>query len=682
MTALKSIRWRKPTPEKPPEPPVVDLDKLETALNETSRRAAAQWLGFLSLWAYLFFTTVAVTDYDLLVETPVKLPLIGVELGLFSFFVWTPALFLVVHLYIARKVALLARQAAFYRKQILAQKVAGAHLAARENRLDAFAVTGLLLRFDGGEDQPPDRLLTGFTALTVYVTLFVLPLALYAAFLVYFLAYQHEFTTWWHRVALLLGAGLAVYGVYLSSPPSIRGGVFEVNTVLALLIVGPAFLLFTFPGERLHEHSFADHVLRGPLHINRLRPRQPAHLFAEMKKAGKLDEASQLDLAGRDFSGRALRNADLSGANLRRARFISTDMQGADLRSAYMQGADLRSADMQGADLKSAYMQGADLSSARLQMASLDGARLQGADLQYVNLQGADLRGTRLQGADLLRARLQGADLSGAWLQGADLSGAYLQGAVLRGAGLQATDLAGTRHSRSRTSNIRFFGDSEPSVNIDGATLGFFPLQGVKLWSAGLIVEPPSGAYLQGADLRDAVFWKTVLGVSELEAILVGNIKVELQGPSKEQVDEWLDEIPPGQRRDIARELLDGLTAWSIPYNKIATVRRFEAAAEGVTPYARAAVVGAALCQEIFGHFALQGVIHKRLWSFSSIADLSAATLQARIQDVERCPAARGLTDYDKRQLAVSVARQHQAWLRAEAAEWFARAGLGAGAAL
>lgn len=87
------------------QPSAVDLDKLEVALNETSRRAAAQWLGFLSLWAYLFFTTVAVTHYDLLAETPVKLPLIGVELALSFFFVSTPALFLVVHLYIARKVA-------------------------------------------------------------------------------------------------------------------------------------------------------------------------------------------------------------------------------------------------------------------------------------------------------------------------------------------------------------------------------------------------------------------------------------------------------------------------------------------------------------------------------------------------------------------------------------------------
>jgi hypothetical protein len=100
MTILKSVKWRKPAPK---ETPLVDLDKIEAALNDSSRHAAAQWLGYLSLLTYLFFTTVAVTDYDLLVETPIKLPLIGVELGLVPFFVWTPALFLVVHLYIVRK---------------------------------------------------------------------------------------------------------------------------------------------------------------------------------------------------------------------------------------------------------------------------------------------------------------------------------------------------------------------------------------------------------------------------------------------------------------------------------------------------------------------------------------------------------------------------------------------------
>lgn len=621
MTALKSMRWRKTTPEKPPEPPAVDLDKLEAALNETSRRVAAQWLGFLSLWAYLFFTTVAVTDYDLLVETPVKLPLIGVELGLFSFFVWTPALFLVVHLYIARKVALLGRQAAFYRKQISAQKVSGAHLAARENRLDAFAVTGWLLRFDAGADQPPDRLLTGFTALTVYVTLFVLPLALYAAFLVYFLAYQHELTTWWHRVALLAGAGLVVYGVYLSSPATIRGEVFEVNAILALLIVSPAFVVFTFPGERLHEFGFADHVLQGPLHINRLRPHQPAHLFAEAKKAGKLDEANQLDLAGRDFSGRTLRNADLRGANLRRARFWNADMRGASLNSSEMQGAILTFASLQQATLNGARLYGANLDGASLQAASLRLAKLQGANLIDSRLEAADMRFSHLQGADLRNASLMGADLTYSHLQTANLSNTLLHGANL------------------------------------------------------------SNAVLRGTNMKGAIFWQTVIDENDLEAVFVTDIHVRRKFING-YIDISLQRIPDAAVRDAINEFLHAMEISGDASNNYELIRHLEAAAEGVTPYARAAVVGSALCRGEDGQFALQGVIRGRFSGYRSLSDINAATLLEYIQDVERCPAARGLSEDYKRRLADAVAEQDQAWLWAEAEEWFARAGLRGGSAL
>lgn len=664
MTALKSIRWRKPTPEKPPEPPVVDLDKLETALNETSRRAAAQWLGFLSLWAYLFFTTVAVTDYDLLVETPVKLPLIGVELGLFSFFVWTPALFLVVHLYIARKVALLARQAAFYRKQILAQKVAGAHLAARENRLDAFAVTGLLLRFDGGEDQPPDRLLTGFTALTVYVTLFVLPLALYAAFLVYFLAYQHEFTTWWHRVALLLGAGLAVYGAFRAGALTLRRWVAGLSVLLIALVVSPAFVVFTFPGERLHEYSFAEQVFNvAGVYPNRLKPRQPAHLFAEAKKAGKLDEANQLDLAGRDFSGRTLRNTDLSGANLRGARFLDADMQGANLTSAYMQGADLSGVYLPYASLTRAYLQGTNLFRGVLQEADLIGAGLQGAFLARADLQGANLEYAALQGANLINANLQGANLTSTHLLVAEVSEADLQGADLSFANLQ------------------------------GANFSNAHLQGVDLSGASLQEANLSYADLQGAILKNTELWKTKFNNSKVKHSLLSGLKIKKFNMNN-NISEFALVDYQYNMKNIIKNKIIALSEFSDQFNDIAEtaeiINYLMATTKDETPQSRAVILGAELCQKRGGHFAIIGIIRQILYRGAlgivqldpTSRGISFTVLQDKILNIEQCPAADGLTDKDIALLAQVVAQEHQHWLWAEAAEWFARAGLGAGAAL
>ena len=118
-------------------------------------------------------------------------------------------------------------------------------------------------------------------------------------------------------------------------------------------------------------------------------------------------------------------------------------LQLANLTRANLLKVDFREANLQEAYLYMATLQGANLSQAKLQKAKLWLAQLQGALLIQAQLQGAGLSGAELQGADLSFAQLQGANLNTAQLQGADLSLAQLQGVYLIGAQLEGAQVTG-----------------------------------------------------------------------------------------------------------------------------------------------------------------------------------------------------------------------------------------------
>ncbi len=72
-------------------------DQLKSA-NAASVTARNAWLAFLVLIAYLLVTIAGVTHTDLLLNSPIKLPIVNVEIPLFSFFLAAPFLLLLVHL--------------------------------------------------------------------------------------------------------------------------------------------------------------------------------------------------------------------------------------------------------------------------------------------------------------------------------------------------------------------------------------------------------------------------------------------------------------------------------------------------------------------------------------------------------------------------------------------------------
>jgi hypothetical protein len=85
-----------------------DLGALRDAAVDAASVGAGLWLSYLFALFYFAIAAGAVTHRDLLLESPVKLPFLNVELPLKAFFILGPLVFLIVHAYVLLHFVLLA----------------------------------------------------------------------------------------------------------------------------------------------------------------------------------------------------------------------------------------------------------------------------------------------------------------------------------------------------------------------------------------------------------------------------------------------------------------------------------------------------------------------------------------------------------------------------------------------
>jgi uncharacterized protein YjbI with pentapeptide repeats len=430
--------------------------------NGASDPAWSAWLAFLVLLTYVAVTLASVSHKNLLLNSPVRLPIINADIPLVGFFQYAPALLLLVYLSLLVQHVILARKYRKFTDAIAPYEIETGTEHPSRDRVHSYVFSQILA------GPRPNRITKFMMMLIVYVTFSILPIATLLYFQIKFLPYHEVSITYWHRIAVILGFAMLILltPIMQHAPPKRRWDVrvgpqaeaweasgTQVLVVLLLLPLVASFswLIATVPDEwidrrlgfvapaRMRVGPEDEAKLLNPLVRRMVYDRLPNDndkgwwrrwllsyrvLIVEDTDLGA-DEDAKVVLRERNFrfallSRSDLQRADLAWADLRATQMWKTLAKG-KLKDAQLQGAFLQEAQLQGAQLNSAQLQGADLSK----------AQLQGAELSYANLQGADLRGAQLQGADLSSANLQGADMQEAQLQGAKLEAAQLQGADL-----------------------------------------------------------------------------------------------------------------------------------------------------------------------------------------------------------------------------------------------------------
>src|SRR3954470_17095693 len=77
-----------------------DLGALEKALNDAAGKASVLWTTFVTFELYLAIAFGSVKHRDLFLETPVKLPILNVDLPLVGFFVLAPLILVIFYFYV------------------------------------------------------------------------------------------------------------------------------------------------------------------------------------------------------------------------------------------------------------------------------------------------------------------------------------------------------------------------------------------------------------------------------------------------------------------------------------------------------------------------------------------------------------------------------------------------------
>ena len=531
------------------KPDPYDIEALESAVNDSATRVSAIWITFLIFSLYLLIAATTVTQRQLFLAEPVKLPVLNIDLPLWGFFFLTPIVFVILHAYVLLQVLLLGRTAAAYNAAVeRAELSPEANISLRQRLANT-----LFAQIFAGSPREREGFIGWLLKGMAWITLAIAPILILLAFQFSFLAYHSYIATWTHRflIVIELAAFFLIWPLALNAQRDFQwprvgadckrlitlpvrlirhtGNWSDERTWLrqnaaplmaCLLFVIVSLSIATFPGEphiNLITGQSWDAVQCGPwlqqkfdfavLRFDRLN--LPNAVVIDPAKLEKIEDAtSKRELLAFDgertriLSGRDFSCSDLSGVDFRRVALDGAHMAGANLDSSDLRGATLFGAQLQGASLFGARLESANLEGAELQGAALAGAQLQDAELYIVQLQGANLLGANLQGAFLGRANLRGASLAHARLEGAELTNAQLQGASLDGANLQGVLLDGAHLQAASLARAELQGSSLQKVELQGASLREASLQGADFIEAAMDSAVLDGAWAWRAKIN------------------------------------------------------------------------------------------------------------------------------------------------------------------------------------
>lgn len=481
-------------------------NSLKEALDISSSNNKGIFLFFVAVQLYIIVTVYSTTDYQLLIpDKRILLPILGVNIPIYVFYVLTPILFCLLHGVVLFSLCQHARKLYQWNKFSRVDKV--------------FEVNPFLYNYSIFKDNVLKIFLWGFY--------FTIPLICLFIIMWRFANYHFFRITLLHFVTILVDV-LTIIIFYMTikeceKDPSFRLGekrfflveiwqtfwkagvlkvMLRISTVLPIFGLAIMQLIISFSIERdknflpFDLQSIENKVLsKSSLLINgqhytnlykmivpvidvrdkKISVRNgPFSLLPHNGKHTDTYSAFINELPGIDFKKRDLRygvfnrsmflnsnfddtllyGASLVQSNLRGSSFVNTDLQFADLSAAEFRHAVLLGTDFRavkafgtkfiGGEFRQVKFYQASFKDSDFTLARFNSADLTGVNLDSCNLQFADLSHARLRGANLKNADLQGANMKGADLKGADLRGANLRGAILVDAQLDGALLHGT----------------------------------------------------------------------------------------------------------------------------------------------------------------------------------------------------------------------------------------------
>jgi hypothetical protein len=150
------------------------LREFRTAVDDASSVVAGLWFSYLFLLFYLAIAVGAVTHIDLLLDNPVKLPFLNIELPLLAFFVLAPILFVTTHAHALAHFAMLSGKVGSFCDEIDRQPPKESVALQRQ------LPNNIFVQFLAGPDEIRKGGLGLILRVIAWITLVVAPILLFA----------------------------------------------------------------------------------------------------------------------------------------------------------------------------------------------------------------------------------------------------------------------------------------------------------------------------------------------------------------------------------------------------------------------------------------------------------------------------------------------------------------------
>ena len=166
-------------------------------MDDAARNVRTVYVTLLGVWAYLAIIVGSTTDEQLLRGSVVVLPVIQLGLPIIGFYLVAPFLFVLLHFNLLVQHQMLAKKLRDFGREVVKLNKTDRQLERR--KLFPLPFSYLL---EGPEES------RGTMMVMVWITLIALPVLLFLAFQIRFLAYQEPSVTWIHRALLIIDIGL------------------------------------------------------------------------------------------------------------------------------------------------------------------------------------------------------------------------------------------------------------------------------------------------------------------------------------------------------------------------------------------------------------------------------------------------------------------------------------------
>lgn len=348
------------------------------AVNRASDAAGSAWLIHLALAAYFIVALAGVSHKDLLLNSPIDLPLLGISVALDRFFLFAPPLFILIHIGMMLQHVVLTRKIYAFLGVVEREE--------RRMRSASDAVQVYPLRYELGSNfftqflasPPQSAILTFMQQLIVWVTLVLLAAVVLLYFQIAFLPFHDIGLTWAHRIYVLTDLVLVgIIGTFLPSPltgfwPSFVYGwrsypAFMTITTGFFACLGLfSFAVATVPGEWLDRTLAAV----GPAQTVQAPSGKPADTQRVFLPTAYMFEGHVDPATGQSASlfqrNLVVMDQDLVNDQQIGPGDVSFSLRYRDLRYARLDRSDLKQADLVGADLTGASLKGTQLNGTSL----------------------------------------------------------------------------------------------------------------------------------------------------------------------------------------------------------------------------------------------------------------------------------------------------------------------------